>query len=343
MDYLPTGLCAVASALWPWPATQEIIEMPMILEPPRHVLSCDGGGIRGVFTLEVLKAVQGRLSSPLFEHTDLLVGTSTGSIIAGGLSMGKSLDDISKLYDTKGGDIFYTTTSQIIQTLDGSIGPKYNAEKLESLMEEYLGSTKIGETLHPTLIYATDETQETVKIFDGYAAKKNLASTDNLLLSYAIRSSTAAPSYFSAVKDGDDSLCDGGLVVNNPSYASLASIKYHFGWQALENVNMVSVGTGYFSSGISYDEGKGMGLAQFLKHSDVLFRAPVRMNTCLVKTMLGDEHFIRLNSVLPQNISLDDVMVYFCRHSKGFEFYLSYYRSQDVIGLERLHFSWHLF
>lgn len=306
MDYLSTGLSVVTSVFWSSSTPQVINEQPALLDVPRHVLCCDGGGMKGVLSLEILKAVQDRLTSPLFEHTDLLVGTSTGSIIAGGLSMGKSLEEISSLYDTKGGDIFYTSKYQLIRTLDGSIGPKYNADKLESLLGDYLGTMKISDTLHPTLIYATNETQEVVKIFDGYAAKKNPSSSENVLMSYAIRSSTAAPSYFSAVKDGDDSLCDGGLVANNPSYACLASIKGHFGWQALGNVKMVSVGTGCYPLGVSYEEGKDMGMAQFLRHSDLLFRGPMETNARLTKTMLGEENFCRLNSFLPQNISLDD-------------------------------------
>lgn len=298
MDFISNSLGAVTSLIWSSTAPQPTLEQAIILEPPRHVLCCDGGGIRGVFTLEILKGVQDRLTCPISNHIDLLVGTSTGSIVAGGLAIGKSLDDLLKLYEEKGNTIFYRTSY-------GILGPKYDATKLEGLLEDYFGDTKISDTLRPTLIYATDESQETIKIFDSYEAKKYPSSTENVMIRHAIRSSTAAPSYFSAVQDGYNSLCDGGLVANNPSYTSLASIKYHFGWKAMDSLKMVSVGTGYFPAGISYGVGKDMGISQLLMNTDFFFRAPVRTNTLLSKTMLGD-NLIRLNGILPKNISLDD-------------------------------------
>lgn len=298
MDYFSNSLGAVTSLIWSSTSPQPALEQAVVLEAPRRVLSSDGGGIRGRYSLEILKAVQDKLPSPINNHIDLLVGTSTGSIISGGLAIGKSLDDLTKLYDEKGNSIFNCISY-------GIRGPKYDAIKLEGLLSEYFGDTKISETPLPTLIYATEETQETIKIFDSYEAKKNPSSSENVMIRHAIRSSTAAPSYFSAVQHGNSSLCDGGLVANNPSYTCLASIKYHFGWKAMDSLKMLSVGTGYFPAGISYDIGKDMGLSQLLWNPDVFFRAPIRANTILAKTMLGD-NMIRLNSVLPKNIALDD-------------------------------------
>jgi patatin-like phospholipase/acyl hydrolase len=53
-------------------------------EPPKlcGILSLDGGGAKGFYTLGVLKGIEGTLGAPLHEHFDLVYGTSTGSIIA---------------------------------------------------------------------------------------------------------------------------------------------------------------------------------------------------------------------------------------------------------------------
>jgi uncharacterized protein len=47
-----------------------------------RVLSLDGGGAKGFYTLGVLKEIEGMLGCPLYKRFDLIFGTSTGSIIA---------------------------------------------------------------------------------------------------------------------------------------------------------------------------------------------------------------------------------------------------------------------
>src|ERR1700749_1361288 len=62
---------------------------------PKHILALDGGGIRGVLTLEYLEVIEAllrqRRKDPnllLSDYFDLIGGTSTGSIIAAGLACG---------------------------------------------------------------------------------------------------------------------------------------------------------------------------------------------------------------------------------------------------------------
>ena len=61
------------------------------------ILALDGGGAKGFYTLGVLKEVESHVKRPLCEHFDLIFGTSTGSIIAALLGLGKSVDDIHDL------------------------------------------------------------------------------------------------------------------------------------------------------------------------------------------------------------------------------------------------------
>jgi predicted acylesterase/phospholipase RssA len=46
-----------------------------------RILSLDGGGAKGFYTLGVLKEIEGMLGCPLYKRFDLIFGTSTGSII----------------------------------------------------------------------------------------------------------------------------------------------------------------------------------------------------------------------------------------------------------------------
>src|ERR1700694_3669630 len=64
-----------------------------------RILSLDGGGAKGFYTLGVLKQVEALLGGPLYEHFDLIFGTSTGAIIAALLALGRSVTEINALYE----------------------------------------------------------------------------------------------------------------------------------------------------------------------------------------------------------------------------------------------------
>jgi patatin-like phospholipase/acyl hydrolase len=55
---------------------------------PCRILSLDGGGAKGFYTLGVLREIEGMIKCPLFERFDLIFGTSTGAIIAALLALG---------------------------------------------------------------------------------------------------------------------------------------------------------------------------------------------------------------------------------------------------------------
>src|SRR6267142_2255491 len=69
-------------------------------EKPCRVLSLDGGGAKGFYTLGVLREIEGLVNMRLHEKFDLIFGTSTGAIIAAMLALGHSVDEIHELYKT---------------------------------------------------------------------------------------------------------------------------------------------------------------------------------------------------------------------------------------------------
>src|SRR5919112_6358433 len=83
-------------------------------EGPRKLLALDGGGIRGVMTLEVLAKIEGELQRALgrgddfalADYFDYVAGTSTGAIIATCLSLGMRVEDIREFYIKSGPDMF---------------------------------------------------------------------------------------------------------------------------------------------------------------------------------------------------------------------------------------------
>lgn len=73
------------------------------------MLALDGGGIRGVLTLSILKAIESQVGQPLCERFDYLAGTSTGAIVAAGLAKGMSVDDLIGFYRRTGAEMFQRT------------------------------------------------------------------------------------------------------------------------------------------------------------------------------------------------------------------------------------------
>ena len=68
------------------------------VDQPCKLLSLDGGGAKGFYTLGVLKEIEAMCGCPLYQCFDLIFGTSTGAIIAALLELGSSVDDIHALY-----------------------------------------------------------------------------------------------------------------------------------------------------------------------------------------------------------------------------------------------------
>lgn len=80
---------------------------------PKKLLSLDGGGIRGLITIEVLAKIEQLLRAQsenrnlvLSDYFDYIAGTSTGAVIGTLLSLGKSVEEIRKIYLTMGEMMF---------------------------------------------------------------------------------------------------------------------------------------------------------------------------------------------------------------------------------------------
>src|SRR5262250_489317 len=68
------------------------------------LISCDGGGIRGILTALLLQDLDKRYG--IITKSDGFVGTSTGGLIALGLAANVPISDIVALYQSKGKEIF---------------------------------------------------------------------------------------------------------------------------------------------------------------------------------------------------------------------------------------------
>lgn len=77
---------------------EAIVAQPAVPAGPCRILSLDGGGAKGFYTLGILKEIEGIVGVPLCERFQLIFGTSTGAIIAALLGLGHKVDAIHELY-----------------------------------------------------------------------------------------------------------------------------------------------------------------------------------------------------------------------------------------------------
>ena len=94
----------------------------------RRVLSLDGEGIRGIIPALVVAHLERQMGAPASELFDLIVGTSTGGILALGLSLqdqkGGSLLTAKRmvaLYERHGAQIFERSLWRKLRTAGGSL------------------------------------------------------------------------------------------------------------------------------------------------------------------------------------------------------------------------------
>lgn len=242
----------------------------------KRLLALDGGGILGVITLGALRRIEGdlrlhtgRTNLRLRDFFDYFAGTSTGAIIAAGLALGKSVDEIERIYVEEGEDIF--DRRGLIERVTRGLRSKYRHEKLTQRLKEEFTDRTIAELQaeghlpagkHLLVVTRNAETDSPWPISSHPAAKYNdTARADcnlNIPLWQLVRASSAAPTYFVPerlqwdLRDPDKTFLfeDGGATpYNNPALLCfrMATMPLHgCNWATGEDRMMVvSVGTSY--------------------------------------------------------------------------------------------------
>jgi uncharacterized protein len=97
-----------------------------------QILSLDGGGFRGMFSAAVLARLEEDLGTRIADHFDLIAGTSTGGIIALGLGLGLSPQEITAFYTEHGPRIFRDRTRT--RSLRRLLRAKYGREPLKEAL-----------------------------------------------------------------------------------------------------------------------------------------------------------------------------------------------------------------
>ncbi|MCG8351111.1 MAG: patatin-like phospholipase family protein [Chloroflexales bacterium] len=223
-----------------------------------RVMSCDGGGIRGLVTTILLQRI---VASPGLENfldtIDLISGTSTGGLLALGIAHQLDLQTIRQVYIEKGPQIFDDSWLDDLIDLGKLRGADYDIKPLRRELRNLFGSAKLGDLQKRVLITAFDLDNEAAKadertwkpkLFHNFSGpnhdKEALAADVGLYTS-------AAPTYFPSV----DGYIDGGVYASNPAMCALAQTQdtRYQPTPSLDEVLLLSLGTG---TNLQYIKGK---------------------------------------------------------------------------------------
>lgn len=236
-------------------------------EGQKTILALDGGGIRGLITIEMLAIMEaglrkksGKQNLVLSDFFDFVAGTSTGAVIGTCIAMGMAVEDIRKFYLDSGRQMF--DRAFLLKRLQY----KYEDEPLASKLKEVLGTdTTLGSDRLKTvlmMVMRNATTDSPWPVFNNPHAKYNATNRDDcnlhLPLWQLVRASTAAPTYFppEVVTFGANGpnpysfiFVDGGVTTyNNPAFLAFqmaTAHSYKMSWRAGEkDMLVVSLGTG---------------------------------------------------------------------------------------------------
>jgi len=208
-----------------------------------RVLSLDGGGAKGFYTLGVLAEIEAMTGKPLHQCFDMIFGTSTGSIIAALLARGETVSEVKALYEKHVPSIMKQGTakarSRALRSLAGQVFGEANFDVFK---------TRVG-------IVATNWADERPIIFktsmdQAHGSKGSFQPGHGCTVADAVISSCSAYPFFerpTITKGNGDvvEVADGGFCANNPTLYALADALKLVGGQR-DLIRVVSVGVGSY-------------------------------------------------------------------------------------------------
>lgn len=244
-----------------------------------RLLSLDGGGAKGFYTLGVLKEIEAMCGCPLYQTFDLIFGTSTGAIIAALLALGSSVDDIHSLYKE------HVPVVMRRRTASGK------SKALAHLARTVFGNRKFTDLKTGVGIVATRWDFEKPMIF-----KTDVKQAHG-------RESTFVPGFGCSIAD----IIDGGYCANNPTLYAIADAVNALG-KPHSALRVVSIGVGV------YPEPKRWGMAWLFKRllSVQLLQKTLNINTFSMEQLRAilfkDVETVRINDTFERPEMATDLM-----------------------------------
>ena len=210
----------------------------------RLILSIDGGGVRGILTLQLLKKLEEVAGAPCHEIFDMVAGTSTGGIIAGLIAAGKDAKEIETLYIKLVTEVFKNRSILSNRFLNP---PLYTKSNYRNALKEILANITLEQVCEKTdtdlLITAKDITASEETFFTCFKNGEYHGTYKDVLLRAVLEATMSAPTYFFPL----ERFTDGGTTTyNNPAVAAfIEAVSYSGkGKYSPDKITLFSFGTG---------------------------------------------------------------------------------------------------
>jgi patatin-like phospholipase/acyl hydrolase len=282
-----------------------------------RILAIDGGGIRGLIPAVVLADLERRTGRRTAEMFDLIAGTSTGGILACGLTRPGgdgapvfSAADLIGLYESEGPEIFHRSLIKRITSVDGYADERYDDVGLNAALRRYLDGARLSQAVTDLFITAYEIERRQAFFFRSSRARTDPAYDFTFV--DAARATSAAPTYFEPVRVSDlagessYALIDGGVFALNPAMCAYAEIA---ATGRRDDVDLVvSLGTGSHTRRLPFEDVRGWGQIEWARPLvDVVFDGIAQTVDFELGQLLDPERYVRFQTDLTDaSDDLDD-------------------------------------
>ena len=261
-----------------------------------QILSLDGGGLKGLFSAAVLAELERDLSTSIVDHFDLIVGTSTGGLIALGLGAGLRPAQIVDFYVDRGPYIFGARQ----RAVGGLWTSKYSAVRLRQALEEVFGKRTLGTSRKRLVIPAYSLDRNDVYVFKTPHHERLTRDWRESMVDVAM-ATTAAPTFLPAFRLRHHRLIDGGVWASNPALVGVAEAVSLLRVR-LADIRVLSLGT---TDGLADLPGRldRGGVWQWARAAaPLLLRAQSVGALHTVEHLIGPAQVLRIDPVVPAGL-----------------------------------------
>jgi hypothetical protein len=264
----------------------------------RRVLAIDGGGVRGVLPASFLATIEANIEGDVVDYFDLVVGTSTGGIIALAFGAGMSAATIRDFYLQRGPQIF--TGNSRLRSMRRVATAKYNHAQLRTELENVFGGRRIGESKTRLVVPSMDVNSGKVHLWKT-AHNSRFVQDYKLRMADAAMATAMAPTYFQPfLTDAGTPLIDGGVFANNPAGLAAVEAVGVLGWSR-DEIAILSLGCGTEALDVRTSSRWQSGLLGLAPKLATVFMAAQSDSSCGSAThLLGNRNnFVRISPALP--------------------------------------------
>ena len=301
--------------------TRQALSLLGYSDPPKgrgiRILSIDGGGIRGVVILEVLRKLENLTGKPIHQLFDMICGVSTGAILTMLVgAMKKDITTCDDLYRMVSKSLFVSDfwrgTSRLLLT-----HAYYDTSVWEKILRDVYTERTLIETAAagdiPKVMAVSASLSSRIKpyVFRNFnlpvTAYGQYEGSCRHKVWESVRASSSAPGYFEDFVCGNHVHSDGGILINNP--AAIAIHEAQLVWPKEEIQCVISIGTGKYTPltpadleaapvGPSSLKAKITSLVDSATDTEITHR--------LLQDLLPEGTYFRMNPTLSEWLGLDE-------------------------------------